>query len=357
MRQSLSIHDHHRARRARPRLGFTLVELLVVIAIIGVLVALLLPAIQAAREAARRNQCANNLRQLGLAALNYESAKKEFPIGRRAGTSAAGTTLIQWGHLALILPYAEQQSVHNLINFAKSPNDPSNITAVNTSITFFICPTDSEDRMSNDVCGQANGQWLNAGRTSYHGNGGSDTGRFAGATSVDEEQNNGIFVTNRAIKTRDITDGTSRTALYSEAIKGDGDKDLIEVPGDWFRIPGINQVAAQVYTACDGVTPAGGPNQFPCRGRNWVHGDYTTTRYNHIMPPNGKSCSQVSGGTLNAIPINEDGGATTASSRHTGGVNLACADGSTHFVADGVDILAWNALGSRNGDETYPDPF
>src|SRR4051812_551068 len=89
-------------RRSAPR-GFTLVELLVVIAIIGILVALLLPAIQAAREAARRSQCTNNLRQLGIAALNYEGAKKEFPYGRRSGTVANSdgttSTVVQWGHL------------------------------------------------------------------------------------------------------------------------------------------------------------------------------------------------------------------------------------------------------------------
>src|SRR5262249_20894071 len=98
--------------------GFTLVELLVVIAIIGILVALLLPAIQAARESARRSQCTNNLRQLGIAALNYESAKKAFPYGRKRGTvtkpdgTTADLNVAQWGHLALILPYAEEGTIY-----------------------------------------------------------------------------------------------------------------------------------------------------------------------------------------------------------------------------------------------------
>src|SRR3954451_689431 len=101
------------------RSAFTLVELLVVIAIIGILVALLLPAIQAARESARRSQCTNNLRQLGIAALNYESSKKAFPYGRKRGqvTKADGSTaalnVAQWGHLAWILPYAEEGAIYS----------------------------------------------------------------------------------------------------------------------------------------------------------------------------------------------------------------------------------------------------
>ena len=354
-----------------PRRGFTLVELLVVIAIIGVLIALLLPAVQAAREAARRSQCTNNLRQLGLAALNYESAKKELPLGRKKGTVTKpnGTQgdASQWGHLARVLPYVEQASAHQAVDYnVGTGTSPARFY----KFDFLTCPTDPEDRMNNDIC-SSGGPWLDAGRTSYHGNGGSDTGQTVMVapaptpaprepTNLENqwrEVNNGVFVTNRAIKTKDITDGISRTAMYSEALKGDGDKDAIAVPGDWFHISGINQSAAKVYTACSGVTPGTGGNQFPCRGRNWVHGDYTTTRYNHIMPPNGKSCSQTSSGAFNAIPINEDGGATTASSGHNSGVNLACADASTHFVSDSIDVAVWNALGSRDGEELVSNQF
>jgi prepilin-type N-terminal cleavage/methylation domain-containing protein len=348
----------------QPMRGFTLVELLVVIAIIGVLVALLLPAVQAAREAARRSQCMNNLRQLGLAALNHESGKQTFPIGRRAGFeqrlqsdgSYKMETIQQWSHLAHILPYAEQTSVHALVDFkVNSAESPAKLI----QIGFFLCPSDfAEDRMNVTVC--HGGGWENAGRTNYHGNGGSDTGQSKTISGVVVEQNNGIFVTNLAVRMKHITDGGSHTALYSESIRGDGDNEQIEYPGDWFRISGTNQTADVVYAKCSGLNPPTGTggSQFSCRGRNWVHGDYTTTRYNHVMPPNAASCSQTSAGNVNAIPINEDGGATTASSSHSGGVNLACADGSMHFVSDGVDRLVWNALGSRDGDETIAaSPF
>jgi prepilin-type N-terminal cleavage/methylation domain-containing protein/prepilin-type processing-associated H-X9-DG protein len=349
------------APAARPRrAAFTLVELLVVIAIIGVLVALLLPAIQAAREAARRSQCANNLRQLGIAALNHETAKGAFPIGRRKGFITVGqntTAISQWGHLALILPHAEGDNSFKQIDFSRPTGDSP--VRLHT-FAFFICPSDPEDRVNNDVCSNS-GQWLGAGRTSYYGNGGSwpgETVEDPPGSNVWVERNNGVFVTNRAVEISQITDGTSHTALYCERVRGDGDRNLVETASDWFRITGSGQNAEQVYTACTGLNAAGsmGNLQYPCGGRNWVHGDYATSRYTHVMPPNSKSCSQA-GGTMTAIPVNEEGGATTASSQHSGGVNIAMADGSTHFVVDSVDHLVWNAAGSSDNDESLGDPF
>lgn len=345
MANANSVHPANRRR------AFTLVELLVVIAIIGILVALLLPAIQAAREAARRSACTNNLRQCGIACLNYESSRKEFPIGRNKGMNAAtGTTYPQWGHLALILPYVEDDSTYQLIDF-NAPTKDSPAKTVQPKV--FICPSDSEDRMNNDTC-SAGGDWLNAGRAGYHGNGGSDVGVYPDPKVANEEKNNGIFITNRAVKIKQVTDGTSKTAMYAEKLLGDGDNQVAEVPGDWFQISGSADVAS-IRNQCTSLSLTGA-TQYPCSGRNWVHGDYGTSRYNHVMPPNGRSCS-LTAGTFNAISINESGGASTASSRHPGGVNMVCADGSTHFVSDSIDIVIWSALGSRNGSEVVGSDF
>ena len=340
--------------------GFTLVELLVVIAIIGILVALLLPAIQAAREAARRAQCTNNLHQLVLAALNYESSKKSLPFGRRRGSVTINNqikNIPQWGHLALILPYIEAAQAYAMIDFDDYDTATDDNDVKFQKFSFFLCPSDVQDRLNDPVC--TAGIWENAGRTNYRGNGGSLSGKstdmnLPDGTYTAEEENNGIFLTNRTISLKQVIDGTSHTALYSEAVLGDADKERIEIPGDWFRIPGAQSDVNYIYGKCTDpftITETGS-NQYCCGGRNWVHGDYGTSRYNHIMPPNGASCApQGTAGGFNAISVNEAGGAHTASSRHAGGVNLACTDGSTHFVSDSIDLAVWWALGSRNGAE------
>ena len=128
-----------------------------------------------------------------------------------------------------------------------------------------------------------------------------------------------------------VTDGTSHTALFSEAVLGDGDDNHIETPGDWFRIDTTNTTSAQVYAACTSLTPeTGDSNQFSRSGRNWVNGNYIVTRYNHIMTPNLRSCARCAPSTGDlGTAANNQGGATTASSRHPGGVNLVMADAST----------------------------
>jgi prepilin-type N-terminal cleavage/methylation domain-containing protein len=330
------------------RQAFTLVELLVVIAIIGILVALLLPAIQAAREAARRTQCKNNLKQLGLSALNYESSKKELPMGRRRGVDGAGVQMSQWGFLARMLPYIEGGNIYDVIDFTKPVDD--SVLAITQQPDFFTCPSDGEDRMTGTDCGQDG-----YGRTNYRGNGGSDTGQLSPVSNTieDREQNNGVFVANVAIKLKQITDGTSKTAMLSERVLGDGTRQSIDILSDWFRVGGAKtDPVSKMETDCPLATLSVGNQQFHCSGRNWVRGDYATSRYNHVLAPNSRSCSHNAGGSsLTATQVNEDGGAHTASSRHNGGVNLVCADGSTHFISEDIDILVWRALGSRNGDE------
>ncbi len=126
--------------------GFTLVELLVVIAIIGILVALLLPAIQAAREAARRSQCANNLRQLGLALQNYESNHKVFPSSMYIDLT--GNTWGEWGPQARLLPFIEEANLRSLIDFSQPYSTPKNVTAIAFRIPVFMCPSENNDRKS-----------------------------------------------------------------------------------------------------------------------------------------------------------------------------------------------------------------
>jgi prepilin-type N-terminal cleavage/methylation domain-containing protein/prepilin-type processing-associated H-X9-DG protein len=330
------------AKPRRPLHGFTLVELLVVIAIIGVLTGLLLPAVQSARESARRTQCGNNLRQMSLAAANFVSTHDAFPLGR----DQPGEDV--WSAQARLLPFLEETPAFKQINFSKVPSDPVHAQVCATVIKTFLCPSDMNRMNFQDAANDNQYPWA---KNNYRGNAGSDTGEWVAATN--QEQNNGIFLTAMPVRLSSITDGASHTALFSEIVLGDADDGHIESPSDWFRVEKTNQTAQQVYSACLTVTPETGSGvQFSRAGRNWVRGNFVTTRYNHIMPPNTLSCVRCASGNVNANTINDNGGATTASSRHPGGVNLSMADASVHFASDSVDINVWWAIGSRNGGET-----
>jgi prepilin-type N-terminal cleavage/methylation domain-containing protein len=374
------------SNRRSPR-AFTLVELLVVIAIIGILVALLLPAIQAAREAARRTQCTNQVAQLAKAALNFESSRKTLPMGRSKNPIAYsdGREEIHWGFLAYLLPYMEEQAVYEKITFpqvlppgqAKTIDDFPDVRDYQAK--GFLCPSDSDRLGEGDAGCLSAGQEL-AGRSNYRGNGGNDNGSFpcqapqcvVTSTNLDHERNNGIFLANQVVSLKQITDGTSHTGIFSEMVRGDGSKSSVDTLSDWFFVVGsYSDPVNQLYQSCSTMaTLPTGNLQFACGGRRWATGDYATTRYNHIMPPNSRSCSynsgyptgnntggSGSGGSLTANQVNEQGTATTASSRHPGGVVFATCDGSTHFVSSSIDYLIWQALGSRNGEEVVSNDF
>jgi prepilin-type N-terminal cleavage/methylation domain-containing protein len=363
--------------------AFTLVELLVVIAIIGILVALLLPAIQAAREAGRRSQCTNNTTQLAKAALNYESGRKTFPLGRSKGPIQGdpfNREAIHWGQMAYLLPYVEEEALYSKIVFKQPSNSPTSLSVDDfpeveqSQPAVFLCPSDY-DRMANSgpapdtPCGQEG-----FGRANYRGNGGNDNGSYPEGTrypvtgfSTDHERNNGIFIANYPVTAKQVTDGLSHTGIFSEMVRGDGTRLSIDTASDWFQVPGkYDDPPSSLVTACENLNPSTGNTQFHCAGRRWFTGDYATSRYNHVMTPNSRSCAYnvqppgnntSGGGSMTANQVNEFGSATTASSRHPGGVVFATADGATHFVSNSVDPLIWSALGSRNGSETVGSSF
>ena len=212
-------------RRAR---GFTLIELLVVIAIIAVLIALLLPAVQAAREAARRTQCVNNLKQLALAAANYESAVGCFP-----GDSVSGIANYRYNDLsclARVSQFLEQTAVFNSINFSGMAYDPSNITAMGTGLNSLWCPSDPS--VSRAVPNTVTyplppGTWKTQ-FSSYTGfNGPWDGNYFVQdyyyiPAQYNEQQANmyGMIFDNSAVRMADVTDGTSNTILFGELAHG-----------------------------------------------------------------------------------------------------------------------------------------
>ena len=306
--------------------GFTLVELLVVIAIIGVMVGLLLPAVQAAREAARRMQCSNNLKQMGLALHNYESAYKMFPAGRTSlGISAH----------AAILPFLEQSGASELIDTKVSWNHANNVAATKTFIPGFNCPSDSQLGIGNGWAG-----------TTYRANQGS--GILWGLPPTNPTnvnfgmpEPNGVFYLDKRMRFRDILDGTSNTAAFSEHGQGDF-SNAISSPADTFW-PQTNPLTAdEAYQQCEAIDAKNLMYQNVSDvGAPWVQGYHSTTIYMHGSPPNRRSCMFPPG----RISI-------TAKSSHTGGVMLCRCDGSVTFVTDSIDLAIWRAAGTRGGSET-----
>lgn len=309
----------------RFRSGFTLVELLVVIAIIGILVALLLPAVQQAREAGRRSECSNNLKQFILAAHNYHDTLRVLPPSR---------TDTQLSTHACLLPYLEQQNVHNLINYSASYSHASNATALGTSIPVFNCPSDPQSSVPTGWAG-----------TSYRANQGSELlfglpPTDPGDPNYGMPEPNGVFIQRRNLKLAGITDGLSNTAAFSEHCKGDF-SNAVATPMDTFR-PGTTPTTAdEAVQQCAAIDPTNlGMQGVSDVGAPWLRGYHSTTIYFHVSGPNTRSCMFPPGRI-----------ATTAQSQHPGGVQVALADGSVRFVAATVNIIAWRALGSRNGGE------
>jgi prepilin-type processing-associated H-X9-DG protein len=331
---------------ARPA-GISLLELVVTIAIASVMMSLLLPAIQKAREAARRAQCANNLRQLSLAAQGFHSAQGNFPPVRPWNPAADPG----WGHLVCLFPLLDQHVLFDKIDFTKPVSDPVNVGVSLAPMPVLLCPSDV-NRMTNPGDPLALAGYT---KNNYRGNGGNNTG---GLAANGTENNNGVFVAGKRVGISQIFDGASSTALYSEGVLGDGNNNQISVPGDWFAISPADSSCDAVRAAATSATPSTGASvQFSYAGNTFVSGDYTASRYNHVLPPNAMSVAVVGPSGDLATAINSGVQATTASSRHPGGVNLVLVDGSTRFISNDISSRIWQGLGSIAGGETLPDNF
>lgn len=203
------------ASRQKNFIGFTLVELLVVIAIIAILIALLLPAVQAAREAARRTQCSNNLKQIGLALLNYHDTYGVFPPGAVQLLENSGTPS-NWCWSALILPYLEEPAVHDLIDFNYNYEHPINDPAERTSIKTYQCPSADQNQFIqiNAVGGGMEGNYSAIGTAFYPG-AAMGNGAFPAGYPNDNEQEGVLYLLSRR-RIRDVFDGTSHTLYVGE---------------------------------------------------------------------------------------------------------------------------------------------
>jgi prepilin-type N-terminal cleavage/methylation domain-containing protein/prepilin-type processing-associated H-X9-DG protein len=366
----------------RARRGFTLIELLVVIAIIAVLIALLLPAVQAAREAARRAQCTNNLKQIGLAFMNYESANNVFPpttilVPTPTGGPPSWLFESSWSAFARSSPFLEQGAFYNAINFNFTYSDPPNqVTVAMTPLNILFCPSDPGSHIDTAAMG-------NTGyATTSYGTCDGDWYVWSvnwGATNTVGPMNRSLFGPNYSRSIAMVTDGTSNTLAAAEGYIGHGQyRSCLTTPtapsdasvGTWtptnVPAPGPNSTAALISLigscgATTGKVKAGGP----IGHTRWLNGGVYYSGFTTAMPPNSpvKAVSRASTSTNGGQTVLEDwdsvdendGGPTymslAASSHHPGGVNALFADGSVHFVKDSVSPVAWRALGTIAGGE------
>lgn len=321
--------------------GFTLVELLVVIAIIGVMVGLLLPAVQAAREAARRMQCGNNMKQLGLGLHNYHAAYNTFP-GAMEGTLANGrrTNL----NLVGILPFVEQQALWEEISnpmaiqtngSAQAPPFPAMGTNPGTDgptyrpwatqVSTYRCPSDP-----TTLTGAAQTNYGNC-----FGDGIRSAGRPADGSWGDTGGQRGVFKVRKSTKFRDILDGTANTVAMGEMCVADQARGIRSYQANLTDAIWVWPPTPIRCTTGTHINPAD-PTKFAAatglwgRGRRWADGHPHSTAVGTAVPPNSASCSRQAQG-------DEWDFAASVSSYHQGGAHALMADGAVRFITDSID--------------------
>ncbi len=331
--------------------GFTLVELLVVIAIIGILVGLLLPAVQAAREAARRMQCSNNLKQLGLAAHNFESSYKYFPPGEwtRAATTAS-TTRPAW--TTAVLGFLEQANKFNQFNFTVDVNvDPINLPARQQDVPAFICPSEPSEA-------QFTAGGVTVGRLNYFGSigGAADSRQPDGLGGIFSGNFSNVQLneTPKGVKIGGVTDGTSNTALHSEVMRKFGDTTVVNYTtnkqsGD--IATGVGLVDGRNDTGCRAGTTAG--TRINYVGLQYYRGGINhTSLYTHTLPINwNRKTGNVATQRYTCGDASFRRAHINAGSYHTGGANAVFCDGSVRFFSDATDFAVWYAMGTRGNGE------
>jgi len=369
------------------RPGFTLIELLVVIAIIAVLISLLLPAVQSAREAARRAQCVNNLKQLGLAMHNYHTANGAFPMGSsiapQLDVPLQQSVWSAWSAQALMLGYLDQMPIYNASNFSIAVLDFSNFsgnanvaasssinqTVLFTNLAIFMCPSDPNvgQRQNN-----------NSYAASY---GATTTGIYNWTSSaavnwVSQEtasDSSGLFTIGRSYGVQHATDGSSNTVAYSEALVGDANGSEFAgnttnpsryrgnyvtgnvSPTDGKNLLNVNTNPTAVFAtlgACHVKFMTSLDSIQDDRGFRWCMGTTGWSMFNTVQVPNDSKYPNGgcrAGGTPGQFP--NDGFSYGASSAHPGGANVLFGDGSVKFIKSTISYPTWWALGTRNGGE------
>jgi prepilin-type N-terminal cleavage/methylation domain-containing protein len=353
-------------RSTRIRAAFTLVELLVVIAIIGVLVALLLPAVQAAREASRRSSCQNKIRQLAIAVHNYESAHKEFPTAESVPPGMANPTGNDGISFYIqILPYIEGSTTYQRFNQKVQPRKqlatvfgqpeptmqcPSD-EPVKVTYALGFDPTGANGDTAQDYKGNYGLNWgnsrLNATLDVWDFTAGANRPGGPGPFEMPRESNPGVAnspIVSRPIAIREITDGTSQTLLFLEMLQaptgGPPNSEIDRRARLWIPVSGTVQISTLLV-----------PNSKPCGGSGGPEGGLIVDPKTGCGPDLAACIDRPELGLPCVDELTAARFTLASRSRHPGSVSVAMCDSSVKNVSDNVDLKTWRAIATRAGDD------
>lgn len=328
----------HQGMAPRRRRGFTLIELIVVIAIIALLAALLLPAVQQVREAARRSQCQNNLKQIGLALHNYLDAFTRFPP---VSVLPAGKTFEPYSAHVRLLPYIEQSGLSQLVDWDVSAQFTANPTLARMRISIYLCPSEVNDR-----------ERITPTLVHYPLNYGFNEGTWFIFDPVSGKVGDGAFHPNRAFAPSEISDGLSTTLAAAEVQAFQPNLWDTGNPSTLGVLPPASTAAVAAFFG--GTFDSNGHTE-------WVEGDVHETGFTTTLPPNAIVPYTTAGITYSVdVTSMRDGESTTwptyaaitARSAHPGYVNALLLDGAVRTVSENIDLLVWRAAGTRAGSES-----